>query len=68
MKRSVFAIVLLSTAPAMAQGITNGRDTGGNLSRDKGASASAIQPQATVSSAVNQSRRPVPPLPVKKPR
>jgi hypothetical protein len=49
-------IVLLTVSPALAQGITNNRDGSGNLSRDKGVSASTMQRGAIVSSAVDQSR------------
>jgi hypothetical protein len=45
-------IVLLAVSPASAQGITNNRDGGGNLSRDKGVSASTMQRGAIVGSAV----------------
>jgi hypothetical protein len=53
--RSVFVIFfLLGTAPAFAQGVVNNRDGNGNLVRDKGVSASAVRPHATVTNSVNQ--------------
>jgi hypothetical protein len=51
-------IALLATTPALAQGVTNNRDANGNLSRDKGVSASTMQRRALVSGAVDQSGRP----------
>jgi hypothetical protein len=46
-----FAIILLTATPAIA-GVINSRDASGNLSRDKGSSASTIQQHAMVNSAV----------------
>jgi hypothetical protein len=44
--RFVFPIVLLTTRPALAQGIMNSRDAGGNFPRDEDVSANTIQPHA----------------------
>jgi hypothetical protein len=60
------AIAVLTMVPAMAQGISNSRDVGGNIPRDKGASTPTIQPHAMVSSAVQS--RPVQVIHVRKPR
>jgi hypothetical protein len=50
-----FAIAFLSVTPALAQGVSGGRDAGGNIPRDKGSSASNIHQRAMVSGTV-QSR------------
>jgi hypothetical protein len=55
-----FAIILLTLAPAVAQGIINTRDVNGNLPRDKGVSAATINRGALVSPTVSPTRPAVP--------
>jgi hypothetical protein len=58
--KSAVAIVSLTIAPAIAQGISNKRDASGNLPRDRGASAATIHRGALVSPAVSPTQPTVP--------
>jgi hypothetical protein len=68
---SVIFLVACAT-PALAQGVSNGRDGSGNLVRDKGLASGNVQPQPMVNRSINQPQKPVvivrqPPASVNKP-
>jgi hypothetical protein len=54
MKSAVVIFLLSCATPAMAQGVSNGRDGSGNIVRDKGLASGNVQPQSMTNRAIPQ--------------
>jgi hypothetical protein len=59
MKIASVIFLLACATPAVAQGVSNGRDRSGNLVRDKGLASGNIQPQPMVNRSINPAQKPV---------
>jgi hypothetical protein len=58
MKLALVAFLFACVTPALAQGVSNSRDAGGNL-RDRGIASGNIQQQPMVNRSTNQAQQPI---------
>jgi hypothetical protein len=59
MKIASVIFLLACATPAVAQGVSNGRDGSGNIARDKGLASGNVQSQPMVNRSINQVQKPV---------